>query len=238
MPFECAVGEINLDVYVLPEYRHLFALRNGIRGNERAEGISFACLLEPRRNEIEIARALYALEHGFKVVFRVLRHRAGAVERRIAEDVVRARPVGRERVCADDVRGVLDRDAGEVLPEAVGDLHVAEVVHQPQRDLRDLGGERLDLDAVELRNRNLAELRDVEELFGVVPVKLLQHVHFEAAQLAVGDEEEVAASAGGVEERERRDLLVELLQPHLFLTQSRRGAEAAEFFGIFGRRIT
>ena len=79
------------------------------------------------------------------------------------------------------MRGVLDRDAGEILPEAVGHLHVAEVIHQPQRDLRDFGGELLDLDAVELRNRNLAELRDVEELFGVVLVEFLQHVHLETA---------------------------------------------------------
>ena len=107
------------------------------------------------------------------------------------------------------MRGVLDGDAGEVLAETVGDLHVAEVVHEPERDLGDFGGEGLDLDAVELRDADLAQIRNVEELAGVVPVQLLQHVHFEAAQFAVGDEEEVAASAGGVEERERRDLLVE-----------------------------
>ena len=117
------------------------------------------------------------------------------------------------------MRRVLDRDAGEVLPEAVGDLHVAEVIHEPQRDLGDFSGELLDLDAVELRHADLAQLGDVEELSEVVPVQLLQHVHFEAAQLAVGDEEEVSASAGGVEERERGDLLVELQQPIIFLAQ-------------------
>ena len=120
------------------------------------------------------------------------------------------------------MRGILDRDAGEVLAETVGDLHVAEVIHQPQRDLGDFGGELLDLDTVELRHADLAQLGNVEELFGVVPVKLLQHVHFEAAQFAVGDEEEVAASTGGVEERERGDLLVE-------------GREADNLFALRGR---
>ena len=42
------------------------------------------------------------------------------------------------------------------------------MIHQPQRDLGDLGGELLDLDAVELRNIDLAERRDVQHQAGIV----------------------------------------------------------------------
>ena len=74
-------------------------------------------------------------------------------------NIQKASPIHRERVSAYDVRRVFDRDSGEVLPEAVGHLHVAEVIHEPQGDLGDLGWEWLDLDSVELRDADLAELR-------------------------------------------------------------------------------
>ena len=98
------------------------------------------------------------------------------------------------------MRRVLDRDADGCLAEALADFEVAEVVHQPQRDLGDLGRERLDLDSVELRDVDLAELGDVEVERRVVLVQLVEDIELQHAQLAVGDEEEVAASAGGVEE--------------------------------------
>ena len=107
------------------------------------------------------------------------------------------------------MRAGLDRDAREVLSEAVGDLQVAEVVHEPERDLGDFRRKRLELDAEELRDVHLAERGDVQHQARVVAVDLLQDVRLEAAELAVGDEEEVAAAAGRVEERERGEPVVE-----------------------------
>ena len=132
-------------------------MRNGISRDERTP---CSCSLN------EIVRLLVPATDEIKVfVFREKRKHVGSLfriqpcgtqERRIAEDVVGMWPVHRERVGADDVRGVLDRDTGEILPKAVGHLHVAKMVHEPQGDLGDLGWERLDLDAIELRHVHLA----------------------------------------------------------------------------------
>jgi len=188
VPLERAVGEIDLRIQVLPQSRNLLALCDGVGRNESAARRraldEVICLLVPAADEVEVFVLWEECEH---VSFLRCVHAIGtcAQKRRIAEDVgeglrtsdvghrfflksgVRSQkssPVHAQRVRANDMRGVLDRDTGEILPEAVGDLHVAEVIHQPQRDLRDFGGELLDLNAVELRDRNLAELRDVEEL--------------------------------------------------------------------------
>ena len=228
VPLERAVGKVDLDVEVLPERRDLFALCDGVCRYESASCRralnKVICLFVPAADEVEVLVLGEEREH---VGLLLRAHPREAQERRIAENVVGARPVNRERVRADDVRGVLDRDSREILPEAVGDLHVAEMIHEPQRDLGDFGGERLYFYSVELRDIDLAQLRHIEELSGVVPVEFLQHIHFEAAQLAVGDEEEVAASASGVEERERGDLLVEGPEPR-FLCPALQGANRVE----------
>ena len=76
------------------------------------------------------------------------------------------------------------------------------MIDEPQRDLRDLGREVLDLDAVELINIEREFLMDIQETGSRPAVYGAQDFEFEQAQLAVGDDEEVAAAAGWVEEDE------------------------------------
>ena len=101
-----------------------------------------------------------------------------------------------------NVRRTLQRDAGEVEAEFLGDAHVHLVVDQPQRDLGDLRREFLDLDAVELVDVDADQLVDVEELLAA-GVAGAQHFEFQQAQFAVGDDEEVAAAAGRIAEVQR-----------------------------------
>ena len=63
-----------------------------------------------------------------------------------------------------DVRRGHQRDAREVVAELLGDPHVHLVVDQPQRHLRDLRRELLDLDAVELVDVDADQLLDVDQL--------------------------------------------------------------------------
>ena len=98
------------------------------------------------------------------------------------------------------MRGVADRDAGVVLAEFERRLAVAEVVHEPERDAGDLRGEGLDFDAGELVDGDAQEQGDVEHLRGVVLAERAEEPQLEAAQLAVGDDEEVATAAGGIQD--------------------------------------
>ena len=107
-------------------------------------------------------------------------------------------------MCAAALQG----DAGEVLPELLGQLHVLKVVDQVDGGLGDPGGELLDLDAVELVDvhvRHLADRVDVEVLLSVAAqfAQPNEDVELQCADLAVGDDEEVAATGGGVEEGQR-----------------------------------
>ena len=74
-----------------------------------------------------------------------------------------APPIEPQRIRADNVRGVLDRDAHKILPEAICRLHVAEMIHKPQGNLGNLRRKRLYLDSVKLSDGNLEQLRDIEK---------------------------------------------------------------------------
>jgi hypothetical protein len=111
---------------------------------------------------------------------------------------------------------VLERNAGEVLAELLAHAQVHLVVHQPQRHLGDLGGEFLDLDAVELVHVQADELVHVHTLLAgraAEHVAGAQHVQLQLAQLAVADHQEISAAAGRVEKREGAQLLVKVEQP-------------------------
>ena len=83
------------------------------------------------------------------------------------------------------------------------------MVHQPHGHLRDAGGPFADLDAVEGVHVHQQEPLDVQN-----PLNLQrqEHLDLQQAQFAVGDDEEIAAAAGGVQEAELADLLVEAPQ--------------------------
>ena len=123
----------------------------------------------------------------------------------------------------------LDRDADEVTSETISDFKVAEVIHDPQRDLGDLAGELLDLKPKELRDIDLAKRRDVEKAARIVLVNFFQNIHLYPPQLAVGDEKKVTATASRIKELQRGDSVVELLKTNLFLTQSTRRSQRRRF---------
>ena len=100
-----------------------------------------------------------------------------------------------------DVRAGFERNARKVQTKLLAHAQVHLVVHQPQRDLGDLGGEFLYFYAVELIDIQSDELVHVQVLLATL-VAGAQHFQFEQAQLAVADDEEVAAAAGGVEKRQ------------------------------------
>ncbi len=81
-----------------------------------------------------------------------------------------------------------------------------------QSHLGDLGRELADLDAVELVHVHLDERLHREQLLARV-ARGAQHLQLQQAQLAVGDDQEVAAAAGRVEEGEQAQSLVEVEQP-------------------------
>ena len=89
-------------------------------------------------------------------------------KRRIAEDIVNLLggddlvPVHLQGIAAHDGWGVDKRQPAEVLAEFLGHLHVHLVVREPKRDLGYLGGEFLELDAVELVNVHLHKLENIK----------------------------------------------------------------------------
>jgi len=88
-----------------------------------------------------------------------------------------------------------------VLSEGLVDAHVALVIHEPEGDFGDAGGPFFDLDAVELIDVDAREAVDfVEGHVLLALVDLFEEIEFEETELAVGDDEEVAAAACGIEE--------------------------------------
>jgi hypothetical protein len=84
------------------------------------------------------------------------------------------------------------------------------VIDQPHCYLRNAGRELLDLNAVHGIHIEYGQVPNVEYL--LAPVQLLQQLDFEQAKFAVRHHEEVATPAGGVEELEVAEFLVELLK--------------------------
>ena len=82
------------------------------------------------------------------------------------------------------------------------------MVHHPQRGFGDAGGKLLNLDPVELVNVDPRQGRGVK-LALAFGVQLQQQFQFQRAKLAVGDDKEVAATAGRVEEGKAGQFVME-----------------------------
>ncbi len=122
-------------------------------------------------------------------------------------------------------------DAEVELAEGLGEFEVGLVVAEPEGDLGDAGGEFLDFDAVHLVDVDEGEAVDVVEahfeLDALAPgVEFGEDVEFEAAEFAVGDDEEVAAAAGGVEEAEGGDVFLQGFEA--FVAGDAEGADVVE----------
>ena len=204
-----------------PQLRDLLALRNRVRGDERDLRIAALRILaggdEPRRHVVERSAAfqlrrslhLFALQGGLHL---------RSHERRIAIDeralfrwnhVV---PVDLVRVSAANPRRGTQRDARVVLPERLAQAAVHDVIHHPQRRLGDAGRKLQNFDAVELIDVHHRERRHILHGLPLRAVNFEQHLDLQFAQLPVGDDQEVAAAAGRIEEAHLAQALLEAQQ--------------------------
>ncbi|OQA29814.1 MAG: hypothetical protein BWY57_03196 [Betaproteobacteria bacterium ADurb.Bin341] len=139
-----------------------------------------------------------------------------ADERRVAENVGTLvgrqdrPPVEPQGVAEHDAGGLAQRQTNEILAERLGKAHVHLVVHEPHRHFGDAGGPLLDLDAGEGVHVHLRQRLDVQLLLHLFPEQRLEDFDLKQAQLAVGDDEEVAAAARRIEEPQLAQPLVEL----------------------------
>lgn len=95
-----------------------------------------------------------------------------------------------------------------MVAEGLGGDLIHLVVKEPEGDFGDAGGPFVDFDAVHLVDVDAEEFGDVEEALVFVGVERFEEIEFEKAEFAVGDDEEVAAAAGGVEEFEGGEFVV------------------------------
>ena len=133
-------------------------------------------------------------------------------------------------------------DAGEILAELFADAQVHLVVHQPQRDLGDLGGELLDLDAVKLIDIDAQQRMHIHTQLPAGVGFLgagTQNGQFQLAQLAVADDQKIAAAARGVKKRQTAQLFVELKQAvaGCFLTFSNSAHSSSKNSGLMSLRM-
>ncbi len=112
----------------------------------------------------------------------------------------------------DDVRRLFERDANEGLAELKAQPVVHDVVHHPQCRFRDARRELAKLDPVELVHVHHRLPRSIEHRLptrGGRLSNLADDLDFERPQFPVGDDEEVAAAARRVEERQAAELRLE-----------------------------
>ena len=174
---------------------------------------------EPRGDVIERAAALAERCDASHLRALVPRLVLRAHERRIAQHeraIARrqqAGPVRFQRVAVDDVRRLLQRNANEGLAELQAQPIVHDVVHHPQCGLRDAGRELAKLDTVELVHIHHRLPSGIEHRLprcrGRSP-NLADDLDFQQPHFPVGDDEEVAAAARGIEEYYAPELRLEL----------------------------
>ena len=126
---------------------------------------------------------------------RVAEHKAGALG---GQDFI---PVEAQRIVDANVRRARNREAHEVVTELRRERAVGVVVHQVERRTGNAGRELLDFDTVELVHRDAQQLTHVEDR-GAVAEQAPQDFSLEAANLSIGDNEEVATATSRIKERQ------------------------------------
>ena len=126
-------------------------------------------------------------------------------------DDEQAGPVRFQGVPVHDVRRFLQWDACVGLPEFQAQPVVHDVIHHPQRGLRNAGWKLAKLDSVELVHVHdgvpCSIQHDLSGFGGRVP-NLPDYLDLEQPQLPLGDDKKVAAAAGRIEERQFTELSV------------------------------
>ena len=135
----------------------------------------------------------------------------GADERRVADDDIHFRPVGEQRVAGDEV-GV------EVVERQVAFADVeffdGEFAPDHHGDFGEIDGKRVDVVTEEVLGAEETELALVRlGTAGELGVDALDDASFEAFQFPVGDVEEVAGAASGIEHAEIVQAFPEFAEP-------------------------
>ena len=222
-PLESAVREMNLHALrqqITPQDTDLLTLANAVGGNQR--GFDFrvvmhvgGSLVMPARHIVESTEAAFVAPDEFHVLHLFRRAPLVADEWRIAQHIAallrrqHIAPVEAQRVAAGDGGAVHQRHGGAGSAEAFGGFEVHLVVGDPHGDTGDMRGGFVDLDAIELIDLDAAQCGDIEQAAtaGVGEADVAHRfdgVHFQLAQFAEANHEEVAAAAGGVEKSKRR----------------------------------
>src|SRR5690606_13024982 len=223
-PGKGAVGKEYLHAlgqHPAPQHAYLLPLGNGVGGDIGAA--NRRALHHPRRlhipggDKIQETGVFQIAVDGGNIGALAVVHVFGADKGRVAEDITeRLRrhqgvPVHPQGVIAEDIGGGFEGNTGKVEAKFLRHPQVHLVVHQPQGHLGDLGGEFLDLDAVELVYVEVDKAVHIEGLLAA-GVGSAQHFEFQQAQLPVGDHQKVATAAGRVEKAQAPQFLVELEQ--------------------------
>ncbi|EFC52299.1 hypothetical protein NEISUBOT_04042, partial [Neisseria subflava NJ9703] len=155
----------------------------------------------PVADVIQQAVAFDMAADAFEVVFLLFGLVGRADKGRIAEDVIRRLPRCAEAVGVDDFGGVFERQrmAGNFAVEADLRADVALVVFEPHGSTGDKNGKFVYFDAVELFQTAL-DGRAVKQAACFVFEGFGDDVVFKGADAVVGNDKEIAAAAGRVEE--------------------------------------
>ena len=111
----------------------------------------------------------------------------------------------------DDVRRLLKRNPHIDLAELPAQPVVHDVVHHPQRRLGDPGRELADFNSVKLVHIYHRKLTR-SQIDIPARVYFLENLDFENTQFPIGNDQEVAATAGRIEECQTAELRLELLE--------------------------
>ena len=174
-------------------------------------------LHEPSRHVIQSAAAASQVRYAthLRPLLRALMFRSD--ERRVAEHV-RAllgrqhfRPIHLQRIALHDPRRLAQRNPRVRFPELQAQPVIHQVIHHPERRLRDPRGEDTNLDPVELIDIDPAQSRRIQRPLLFRAARRPQpanHLDLQCPQLAIGDDQEIAAAARRIEDPKLAEPLV------------------------------
>ena len=229
VPTESPMCKIDAEAVVeelLPQIRHLLALTDAVGRDKRRSRVGAVShqvgrLLVPAADIIHIAHILpFRPENVEHILFLAFAHQTCAHKRRVAHNVVEVDLIAfRVGLHLDDVPIHSERVALAEVDVVTDDLlrlrqHLR--LGNPERGRGDGDGEVVDFDAVELLNRDLNRVLELAHHHLAV-VALADDFVFQSPQRQISLREEIAASAGRVEERERRQTVLEGIEQFLSL---------------------
>ncbi|MPM44157.1 hypothetical protein SDC9_90835 [bioreactor metagenome] len=199
------------------------ALTDGICGNKSnlyVCPLNVLCsLFVPAGNIVQILHIFYVPESllDLSLLLAALSHHPGSHKRWITEDIRQLPfwhnifPVKPQGVAVYDGRALLQWQSGIICAELVGRAGVHLVIHQPHTYLRNLAGEVLILNTVELLHADLEHWGYINHHLICVDFHL-QDLKLQDAQFPIGDNQEITAATGWVNKLQAADLIVKAVE--------------------------